>query len=393
MFTMTIHRTRAELSALCSAWEGLVAATGSRNVFLTHPWCSAWCEAFSRDGDLRILCFHDGSRLAAIAPLVVSRNLGLRTLRFIGSEDADYLGILALPGDLESVVAQLLDWIWNVRSEWDVAQFRDIDQELLELCRAHCPAGILSAWRMSETCPYISINCTWTEFTKQRKERFKRLRQTVNKCLRSGKVEFCYAEEPGLTPEAIETEIGAIQQDSWKATQGRTMFRPEKRAFWRAVLRTMLPAGTTTCCFLRVNDQPAAFAFGFRFGSKYYYYCTGFREQYRVLSVGSVVTQHVIQDAFDQGLREFDLMRGDEAHKDLWTSEARHSYELVLYQPKVFSALPAEVLYKWRWRLRGNPYARRLKIGYRVARERIRRIAAHSMRVRAVLRAPIQDPF
>ena len=372
MFTMTIHRTRAELATLRGAWDDLVAATGRRNVFLTHAWCSAWCEAFSRDGDLRVLCFHAGRRLVAVVPLVVSRSLGLRTLRFIGSEDADYLGVLALPEDIEPVVAQLLEWVWIVRSAWDVVQFRDIDQDLLELCRSHCPAGVSSVWRMSETCPYVAIDCTWDEFTRRRKERFRRLRQSVNKCLQSGKVEFCYAEDAGLTPDDIEREVDAIQQESWKAAQGRTMFRPEKRAFWRTVLHAMLPADMATCCFMRMDDRPAAFAFGFRFGCKYYYYCTGFRERYRSLSVGSVITQHVLQDAFDRGLREFDMMRGDEAYKELWTTDMRHNYELVLFRSAVSSALPAQVLYKWRWRMRGNPYARRLKIGYRIARERVR---------------------
>lgn len=368
--------TLAELAALRAAWGQLVAATGYANVFLTHEWCATWCQCFARDGTLRIVCLHDGERLVAIAPFVLTRSFGVRTLRWVGSADADYLGILCAPRDLPAVVTAVLAWLEQERTTWDVVHWRDIDETLLNLLTEHCPPRWRLISRMSEVCPYILIDGTWEDYMARRKERFRRLRQTINKTRRSAQVTFRYAEDDGLTAEQVERDIAAIEADSWKAAQGRTLFRPDQRVFWRTLLPRMLPTRELTVCLLDLDGIPAAYSLGFRFGNKIYGRSTAFREQFRALSPGSVLMEKIIRDAFAAGCREFDFTRGDEGYKDLWTSHVRHSHELVMYSTALRTRVAVEVLYRRRWALRGNPYARRAKLAFRVVRERVRRALA-----------------
>lgn len=376
MLNVQVCRTFSDLAAMRERWEQLVAATDYRNVFLTPVWCETWCQAFAREGTLRVLCLNDGQRLVAIAPFVLTTTCGVRTLRWIGHGDADYLGILCAPEDLADAVWTVLAWLQEQRRQWDIVHWRDIDEATLALLAANCPPEFLSISRMSEVCPYIPIDGTWEEFMARRGGRFRRLRQTVRKCHKHADVAFHYAGTECITPEEIERDIRTVDGESWKAAEGRTMFRPAKCHFWRALLPRILSNGQLLYCMMRINDEPAAYAFCFDFNRKLYGWGTSFRERFRQLSPGTVLIERILSDAFAAGYREFDFMRGDEAYKTLWTTDVRNNYEYVMLGRTLRTRVAVDVFYRRRWALRGNPYARRAKIAYRVVRERFRRTLA-----------------
>jgi CelD/BcsL family acetyltransferase involved in cellulose biosynthesis len=127
-----------------------------------------------------------------------------------------------------------------------------------------------------------------------------------------------------------------------------------------------------------IDGAPAAYNLCFNFGRKIYGWGTAFRERFRELSPGTVLMERVLRDAFAAGHREFDFTRGDESYKNLWTTHSRHNYECVMYSPALRTRVAVDVLYRCRWALRGNPYARRAKIACRIVRERLRRTIARA---------------
>lgn len=373
-----VARDIAALAELAKSWSELCSRTGELNFYLTPEWCECWVEAFLQPGELRLITLWDDNRLQAVIPLALRRRYGMRTLCFVGSEDSDYLGILAVPEHWQAAIDALLDFVQASRTEWDVVQLRDIDISTRDACLKYASPLLRARWRMSELCPYIPTMGSWSEFTAQRKERFRKLRQTVNKCYRSGNVQVVEAKSSNLNIDNIESYIDDIQRDSWKAAQGRLMFRQEKRLFWRICLARMLRLDRVRCFFLLQNGQPIAYSLGFLYGRKIYYYSTGYRDSARALSPGTVITQHMVEYAFKQDYREFDFMRGDESYKDLWTHEARHSYEIIFWKSRIRSLLTYMLCYALLWRMRGNPTARAAKIWLRTFRERLRLVFRRS---------------
>src|SRR5262249_45576244 len=104
-------RSEAAFDELRPAWEKLLCASASRNIFLTWEWARAWWRAYGKSRELRILAAWDESgALRGIAPLCgqTPRRYGLKipVLSFVGdgSNDSDYLDFLIASGYEEPVM-------------------------------------------------------------------------------------------------------------------------------------------------------------------------------------------------------------------------------------------------------------------------------------------------
>src|SRR5262249_26649857 len=100
-------RREEDLQQMRAAWNQLVAESGSKTIFLSWEWVSAWWSAYGTPGELRILtAVDDQGVLRGIAPLRrrVLWRYGQQApaLAFIGDApsdcDADYLDFIAASG-------------------------------------------------------------------------------------------------------------------------------------------------------------------------------------------------------------------------------------------------------------------------------------------------------
>ena len=69
-------------------------------------------------------------------------------------------------------------------------------------------------------------------------------------------------------------------------------------------------------------------------GDKFNYYQSGYDPAWAGKSVGLVLLARTVQDAFAEGLQEFDFLRGDEAYKYRWLPEVRTNARLLLARPR-----------------------------------------------------------
>ncbi len=57
-------------------------------------------------------------------------------------------------------------------------------------------------------------------------------------------------------------------------------------------------------------------------------YLTGFDPKYSEYRVGHLLFLYSIKDSIENGLREFDFMRGDESYKQQWNTLIRNNLEV-----------------------------------------------------------------
>ncbi len=90
--------TSARLAEIGPAWDALWQR-GSRSVFQSHGWISAWWNARPPSDPSRpcvALCWA-GRRLAAVMPLATRRHRGVRVLEWAAKDCSDYCDVLVDP--------------------------------------------------------------------------------------------------------------------------------------------------------------------------------------------------------------------------------------------------------------------------------------------------------
>src|SRR5204862_1704708 len=82
---------------------------------------------------------------------------------------------------------------------------------------------------------------------------------------------------------------------------------------------------------LWLGDAPAATFYGFRYGSVFSFYQSGFDPAFGKLSVGTVTMGLAIKSAIEEGASEFDLLHGEEAYKFHWAKRTRRLGRIVSF--------------------------------------------------------------
>ena len=77
----------------------------------------------------------------------------------------------------------------------------------------------------------------------------------------------------------------------------------------------LAPYGEVIFYELDIHEKPIAIAMGFQYGEKYMQYLTGFDTESSKFSPGTVLLSMIIERCYDKGLKEVDMLRGQEGYK------------------------------------------------------------------------------
>jgi CelD/BcsL family acetyltransferase involved in cellulose biosynthesis len=134
------------------------------------------------------------------------------------------------------------------------------------------------------------------------------------------------------------------------------------------VCRAAASRGELAVDVLRAGDEVGAVVVSFEFAGRISYYQSGRIPTQRWRTAGTVLLSRVFEDAARRGLREGDLLRGDEAYKALFADGQRELWRLrcaVGWRARV--ALPVDLAAE-----RGRRLAGRTGLGLRSNRRRTR---------------------
>jgi CelD/BcsL family acetyltransferase involved in cellulose biosynthesis len=81
---------------------------------------------------------------------------------------------------------------------------------------------------------------------------------------------------------------------------------------------------------LKLSGKPVAAEYGFKYKSKYYAYMAGFDPDYSRYNVGNMLFICIINKLIQEGLTQYDFLRGAEPYKDYWTAFSKLNYQAIL---------------------------------------------------------------
>jgi CelD/BcsL family acetyltransferase involved in cellulose biosynthesis len=293
----------ASLAAGRSDWIALAQASG--NIFSTWEWADSWWRRFGFGRDLSLARAQDArGRCVAILPLHNKPRPGLRVARFLGYGVADQLGPVCHPSRAPEVAAGL--------NEASHAQ----DILLAERLPGNLNWGRLGGTAIhQEPSPVIALEAEggWNAYLGARSANFRQqVRRRARRLSRALEVSYRLCDDPARLPADMDTLL-ALHAARWGSRSDA--FAGARGAFHRDFAAVALERGWLRLWLAESRGQPVAAWYGFRFAGIESFYQSGRDPAWDGYAVGAGLLERTIHEAFNDGMREYRLLRGDERYK------------------------------------------------------------------------------
>jgi len=318
-------------------WNQVAEAAGLDHPFLEFIWVRTWWESFGAGSSLHVLVFRADERPIAIAPLMLTPirmwGIKVRRLGFLYNAHvpcADFL----IAERHEEVYRAIWAHVSRNRS-WDLLQLCQLPEgcaTLEEMARlaaeARCRTGV---WA-SDSSPYLPIGPSWDEYfasltTKHRsnlRNRFKRLKA-------SGPVEMETISSGEALADGLQDGL-RLEAAAWKGdAQTAISCDPAVARFYSILAERAAERGWTRLHFLRVGEARVAFDYSLSYKNRIHLLKVGYDPAYAPFSPSNLLLCRVLQNAFEQGVAEYDFLGADAAWKLCWTKQLKRYCWLLIF--------------------------------------------------------------
>ncbi len=339
----------SQFEDLKDTWNSILLKSIDDNIFSTWEWLSSWWRHFGGGRKLRILLILDNDKIVAIAPLSWSKyNIlhfgNLTKIEFIGSPQSDYNNFILTERETECLKL-FLNYINEQYEDWDCLELSDISENtvsvklLRKIFTKRLVGGRLEE-RVSFLCPWMNLPDSTEIFMSRLSGNMRRnLRRRMRKLSEKYQVEVKTHNGFNSLEEAMNAFYN-LHQKRWETQGFRGVFSEKKlRDFHLDVARRFAENGWLSLYFLTANDEPIAAIYSFDYKQKKYEYLTGFDPEYSRYGVANLIRRHAAEDCIRRGLKEYDLMRGDEPYKSSWNTKNRKNLELRLIRKGLFARM------------------------------------------------------
>jgi CelD/BcsL family acetyltransferase involved in cellulose biosynthesis len=246
-------------------------------------------------------------------------------VEFIGTPDADYNDFILAERDQECI-SLFMDYLQNLPEKYNCAELVDIPESAKYISLiGRSPKSLKPVHR----CPYVILPKSSDGFLQSLRRKLRQeLRRNMRMVERAGlKMELVDYSHPQLFTQGMQT-LFELHQKRWETRGFSGAFAEWNiRSFNLEVAQLFAENGWLGLYVFELSGKPAAVSYGFKYGSKYYAYLPGFDPSYAKYGVGNLLSLFVMNKCIEEGLNEFDFMRGAEAYKERWNAFVRVNYQ------------------------------------------------------------------
>jgi len=325
---------------LSTEWTEVLKSSGDDNLFYTWEWLSTWWKNF-HEGELLILLIKRKERIVGIAPLMCSehrlfRTFNLKKLQFVGAGISDYSNFIIKNKEEEQCLAAIFEYLSKCSGKWDYISLREIplDSGYISLVREIFPSEF--KFRISSVCKYILIPHSMRIQENSLRGSVRRsLRRTLKRLNEEHRVDFTILSDPDSARDGLRT-FEKLYQKQWDSKKPAEKHTLPKRSFLDDIVSVFAERGWLNLSFINADDARISSCLGFEYGNRLYGYLTSFDPDYGRFGPGQLHIRFLIEYCLRRGLRELDLLRGQEQYKNKWNPCMRKNVELKGFKKGLF---------------------------------------------------------
>lgn len=337
MLTVRILSQWSDFLAWKERWNDHLDHSPQRdNVFLRHEWLTVWWMAFGAEKDLWVLVALDGERVVGLAPFMRSRwrhRLGpLRMISFIGNEHTNRAELIVGPDEQSSVARAFWVVLQEQTAEWDLVMldfFPDGPLSSLWIDTA-AERGYRVGRKRSYHSPFIPMPNQWEGYYGDLKGHFKRnLKNRAKRLGQLGAVTYERYPSEGRELKPFLEELFDIGGKSWKEGDETAIASTATlRQFYSDLAYEADRHGWLSLHVLRLDDRPVVFHYSLRYRGRLLLLKTEYDLGYATYSPGHLLQKEVLQEAWQEGMTEFDFLGASMPWKLEWTDTVRPHSQL-----------------------------------------------------------------
>jgi len=333
------YNTFDALASYQEDWNHILQSSASHVPFLTFGYLKTWWETrgggeWPEDSLLVLAAAFEEDELVGVAPLFQAENvLGKPALMFVGAiEVSDFLDFIVTPENLQPFISGLMDFLLKEDlPRWDLLDLVNIIEESPTLAVLKKEADHRS-WSHNQVilqpAPYIPLPGNFDQYLagidkKQRHEIRRKLRNVEQDLAES---ELYITEEPEKLEADVDAFLDMMAQDPHK----REFLTETMRQHLHNTARFALENGWLQLAFFTLDGNKAAANMSFNYNHRLWLYNSGWDWEYREYSPGWILIAYLIRWASENGVEEFDFMRGDEPYKYKFGGVDRHVFRVTL---------------------------------------------------------------
>ena len=327
---VTAHR--GDLAALAASWQELVDPDHPGAAFRSWAWISAWWKSFSVGRQPFVLVARDGGAPIGLLPLCAERSpLGGRRLVLMGEGivGSDYLGIVGRAADQERLACAFARQLAQESyDELDLDGILRGDPLLRALARV-IPAS-RSAVELRYRCPHIELKADFAHYLAG-------LPDGTGAAVRAAPAlarEAARLSRSSASAIPTQSSSGSTHSSSCTASAGQPTAAPTPSTASGSSSSIASPparwpsAAGRGCGSCTSMARRAPRSYGFRHGNRFAFYQAGYDPEWRQRSVGTVLLGEIVRQLYDEGVGEYDFLRGTETYKLRWANGWRETVRL-----------------------------------------------------------------
>lgn len=339
--------TIEDFSKIRSQWNAVLEKSNDNIVSLTWEHIAVSVKNLKKNQLLRILYITVNDKIIAIAPLRQSKYKVMGHLSYSVIEpldygnSTDYTGLILTEQAFECLQAFLMH-LYS-QGNWDCIRLNDVpaSSHLIDLLIKS--KHMLPKFKIEggDTCPYITIPNSMEDYLNRLSRNFKKnLRRRLRNLERDhGTVELKEYHELGSLEDTMSIFFN-LHQARWTLKGGPGAFRSQNtREIFMDRAKLFAEKGWLGLYFLTVNNKPIAAKYTLKYNQKIYGCLSGFDPTYSSYSVGILVLMKLIEKCIEQGIKEYDFMKGDESYKFELADKTRRNLNLEFVNRRLVSHL------------------------------------------------------
>ena len=313
--TFRILRTTNELDAFVPAWCALWQKDSAATPFQHPDWLVPWWHHFTQPELLAVIMYRAADPVGFLPFYIYpDERSGERQLLLLGAGTSDYLdGIFAPECEIGQIRAALD--LLATREHWDI----------LHAAQLRPSSKLALAMEHLATKPFNGEPCSRMDAVTIADLPLKIRRNAMyyrNRAQRLGPLELT-VEEGSSIATAFEALVG-LHTARWQE-RGETgvLADPQVLAWHREALPLLARSGSLRLCALRLKGSIIAVLYSLidppsRADRTQYFYLTAYSTADADLRPGTLLLALAIEHATQEGVRTIDMLRGNEAYKQIW---------------------------------------------------------------------------